>query len=107
MPGTSQAEEILKGEHHLRKMAERVDVNSKISVSFFLFVGDVNGTSSTAVSVKFVWRMNDGTYAISSLPIEKICVKLDEKAIEPSISIFSKKGVPQTSGNCSQISEAG
>jgi len=81
----SQAEQILQGEHKLRKMAERTDINSRISGSFFLFVGDITGEVKTSVSVKFAWEMNDGTYAISSLPLEKIRVKLDEKATTPTI----------------------
>lgn len=81
----SQAEQILNGEHMLRKMAERMDVSSRISGSFFLFVGDLSGTTKTTISVKFAWEMNDGTYALSSLPLEKIRVKLDKKATTPTI----------------------
>lgn len=84
-PPPSQAEQILKGEHKLRKMAERTEVNSRISGSFFLFVGNVSGTTETNISVKFAWEMNDGIYAISSLPLEKIRVKFDEKAETPTI----------------------
>jgi hypothetical protein len=82
----SAAEKVLQGEHQLRKMAERTEVNSRISGGFFLFVGGMSGKTSTDVSVKFSWKMNDGTYAISSLPIEKIRVKLDEKAIAPTVT---------------------
>ncbi len=81
----SQAEQILKDEHILRKMAERTDVNSNISASFFLFVGGFSETTKTTVSVKFAWKMNDGTYALSSLPLEKIRVKLDESTTTPTI----------------------
>lgn len=82
---SSQAEQILKGEHKLRKMTERTDVNSSISGIFFLFIGNLSGTSKTTVSVKFAWEMNDGIYAISSLPLEKIRVKLEESATTPTI----------------------
>lgn len=81
----SQAEQILKGEHRLRKMVERTEVNSRISGSFFLFVGDVSGSTKTTLSVKFAWEMNDGVYAISSLPLEKIRVRLDENTTVPTI----------------------
>ena len=81
----SQAEQILQGEHKLRKMTERTDINARISGIFFLFIGNISGTMNTSVSVKFAWEMNDGTYAISSLPLEKIRVKLDEKATTPTI----------------------
>lgn len=95
----SQAEQILKGEHQLRKMAERTDVNSNISASFFLFIGDLSGTTTTTVSVKFAWKMNDGVYALSSLPLEKIRIKLDEKATTPTIKFrwrrYISGGTPQ------------
>lgn len=81
----SQAEALLRGEHKLRKMAERVDVKSNISASFFLFVGDLSATTQTNISVKFAWEMNDGTYALSSLPLTKIRVKLDERVEAPTI----------------------
>ena len=91
---SSQAEQILKGEHKLRKIAERTDVNSKISGSFFLFVGGLNGKAETTVSVKFAWEMNDGTYALSSLPLEKIRVKLDENATTPTIKFRWTRSYP-------------
>ncbi len=69
----------------LRKMAERTDASSRVYGSFFLFMGDLSATTKTTVSVKFAWEMNDGTYALSSLPLEKIRVKLDEKAAAPTI----------------------
>lgn len=81
----SQAEQILKGEHKLRKMVERSENNSKISGNFFLIFGGLDGSTTTKVLIKFAWEMNDGTYALSSLPLEKIRVKLDEKATEPTI----------------------
>ena len=81
----SQAEQILGGEHKLRKMIERTGTNSNISGGFFLFAGALNGGTTTNVLVKFAWEMNDGTYAISSLPLEKIRVKLDEKVATPTI----------------------
>ncbi len=81
----SKTEQILQGDHKLRKMVERTETNSHISGGFFLFVGALNGGTTTNVSVKFAWEMNDGTYAISSLPIEKIRIKLDEKVATPTI----------------------
>jgi hypothetical protein len=85
-PPPSQAEQILRGEHLLRKITERTDINSVISGSFFLFVGNLNSTTKTTIAVKFAWKMNDGIYyALSSLPLEKIRVKFDEKAITPTI----------------------
>lgn len=84
-PDSSWSEAVLKGEHSLRKMTENTEVNSKISGSFFFLVGGFDGSTKTEMSVKFAWQMNDGTYAISSLPLEKIRVKFDEKATMPRI----------------------
>ncbi len=81
----SFAGKILKGEHCLRKMMEKTEVNSKISGSFFLLGGSFSGETEEITSVKFAWKMNDGTYAISSLPLEKIRVKFDETATTPTI----------------------
>jgi len=81
----SPAEQILKGEHKLQKMAEQTEVNSKTSASFFLIMGDINTATKTTLSTKFAWEMNDGTYAVSSLPLEKIRVKIDEKVTMPTI----------------------
>ena len=44
--------------------------------------------------------MNDGTYAISSLPLEKIRVKLDKEATTPTIKFkwhpwHGNRGTPQ------------
>lgn len=76
---------ILVGEHRLRRMAEYMDVNPKISASFFVVMGSISNTTNTIVSVKFAWEMNDGIYAISSLPLEKIRIKIDEKVLTPTI----------------------
>jgi len=81
----SQAEHILNGEHRLRKMSERREVDSSISGGFFLIIGELNASTTTRVSVKFAWEMNDGTYAISSLPLEKIRVKIDKEVATPTI----------------------
>jgi hypothetical protein len=95
----SKAEPILAGEHQLRKMAERTEVNSRISGGFFLFVGGISGTTQTAVNVKFAWKMNDGTYAISSLPLERIRVRIDENVAAPTIKFrwrpFGGEWTPQ------------
>ena len=87
----SQAEQVLKGEHKLRKMVERTEVNSNISAGFFLFVGAFNAKTKTIISVKFAWEMNDGIYAVSSLPLEKIRIKIDERVAGPTIKFCWKR----------------
>ena len=96
-PPPSQAEQILKGEHKLRKMVERTETNSNISGGFFLFVGALSGGTTTSMLVKFAWEMNDGTYALSSLPLEKIRIKLDEDITTPTIKFrWGPSNHPQT-----------
>lgn len=81
----SFAERMLGGEHKLRKMGERIETSSRISGGYFLFWGSLEGSATTNVTVTFAWRLNDGTYAISSLPIEKIRIAFNEKAETPTI----------------------
>jgi hypothetical protein len=98
-PPDSPAQAVLQGEHKLRKMMGQTEVNSSLSGGFFLFVGDVKAKTSTAVSVKFAWEMNDGTYAISSLPLEKIRVKINEEAKTPTVKfrwrLWCRRNMPQ------------
>src|SRR3989344_4929536 len=84
-PEPTKAERLLGGVHNLRKMSERTEVNSHISGGFFLVFGVLDGGSKTTISVKFAWQMDDGTYAISSLPLEHIRVRIDDKITTPTI----------------------
>lgn len=84
--------EIIGGEHRLRKMSERTNMESKTSGSFFILLGDFRSSTETKVHVKFAWEMNDGTYAISSLPLEKIRIKIDEKAKTPTVQFVWNLG---------------
>jgi hypothetical protein len=74
----SNAESFLKGEHQLRKMVEKEELFGTMSGGFFLFMGGINGEMKSQTNVKFAWEMNDKTYAISSLPIERFRIKFDE-----------------------------
>ncbi|MFA6603278.1 MAG: hypothetical protein WCT10_00380 [Patescibacteria group bacterium] len=76
---------ILQGEHQLRKIAERTETSSRATGGFFLFVGSYGSSSQQQVIVRFAWQMPDGIYAISSLPLERIRVKLDNAAAVPTI----------------------
>lgn len=84
-PKPSYAEKILSGEHGLRKMAERIGTESKTSASFFLIAGNFKSSTSTETLIKFAWKMNDGTYAFSSLPLEKFRVRFEETASVPTV----------------------
>lgn len=76
---------LLQGEHQLRKMGTLIGTNSKESRDFFLVSYSERKETNTVTQIKFAWRMNDGQYAISSLPVEKFRVKLDGKATTPTI----------------------
>lgn len=78
-------DDILSGEHQLRKMGQLVGSESKTKQSFFLISYNQKETKTTVVSIKFAWKMNDGTYALSSLPLEKIRIKLEKNISAPTI----------------------
>jgi hypothetical protein len=81
----SQAGLMLRGEHELRKMNNFTSTNSKTNASFFLISSNFNQEKKEDLQVKFAWKMNDGTYAISSLPLEKIRIKFDPNSQAPVI----------------------
>jgi len=76
---------VLKGEHQLRKMFIVQEKEGSTSESFFLIWGSVSGESQETANVKFAWQMSDGTYALSSLPLEKFRVKFDNNKGIPTI----------------------
>lgn len=74
------AQAVLGGEHQLKKMTTRAGLNGRISGSYFLFGESVSGSLNESSGVTFSWPLDDGTYAISTLPVEMIRVKIDQKA---------------------------
>lgn len=80
------AGEILKGEHQLRKVAAKIDVDSRTTTSYFMFTSVREGSNIVHnFSVKFSWMMNDGSYMLSSLPLDKIRVRFDVSYEVPTI----------------------
>ena len=77
----SSVGQILAGEHQLRKMTNVT--TSESNGSFFLFLGSFSQSESLKVS--FAWKMNDGTFAISTLPMEKIRIKINNVVATPTI----------------------
>src|SRR3989344_3634937 len=79
--------------HQLRKMfVEEKEVivrkpsRDNLSGGFFLFIGGVSGeykegttTKYQVTHVRFAWEIKDNTYVITTLPLEKIRIKLVEK----------------------------
>jgi hypothetical protein len=91
-----------EGSHQLRKMFvkdEKVTVKEPgrghLSGSFFLFIGGISGDYKEGTEVKymvthvrFAWEIKDNTYVITTLPLEKVRIKLAEKVEAPTVSFF-------------------
>jgi hypothetical protein len=86
--------EFLGGDRVLRKMTSYTGEKIEGSGSFFLFSGSANITGESQISVMFAWRMNDGSYQISSLPLTKIRVKFNDQAESPTIKFVLQKPGP-------------
>jgi hypothetical protein len=83
--GESCVSEVLKGEHKLRRLSSLALNESESSGGLFLFFGSSSFESNQKVFAYFSWEMNDGSYAISFLPIEKIRINLVEDQDCPTI----------------------
>lgn len=87
--------------HEIRKMFvkdEEMTIKEPgrghFSGGFFLFMGGVSGDYKEGTEIKqvvnnvrFAWEIKDKTYSITTLPLEKIRIKLVEKG-EPTVSFF-------------------
>ncbi len=78
----------LAGDHQLRKMVNIKSTDA--SGSFFLFVGSF--AQHETLKVSFAWKLNDGTYAISTLPMDKIRVRIDNNITVPTIKFRWRSG---------------
>lgn len=88
--------------HQLRKMfvqEEEVTIREpsrgSVSGGFFLFAGGISGDYKEGTTIKyqvthvrFAWEIKDNTYIITTLPLEKIRIKLVEKSDAPTVSFF-------------------
>lgn len=89
-------EEVLGGDHPLRKITTTTASEGYVGGGFFLFVGGVYGSFEATTRVQFAWLMNDKeTWAISSLPLEKIRVRLKETESGPymQFQVIGRRGV--------------
>ncbi len=75
----------LEGTHQLRKMTQGTSNNTRSSSSFFLFSGSSYNEQSTEPIVSFAWKMNDGTYALSTLPFGKIRIRILDSIHIPTV----------------------
>lgn len=88
--------------HELRKMFVRENevtvkqpAEAELSGRFFLGIGSVHGTyrgatetKSLITHVRFAWKIQDNTYTTTTLPLDKIRIKLVEEIGTPTVSFF-------------------
>lgn len=73
---------MLDGQHELRKMDRIFGSEGKIQGSFFAFGGgSFNGELHPSVYVTFAWKMNNGDYALSALPLQSFVVHFEKVQI--------------------------
>lgn len=94
----STSEFLLSGKHVLRKMFTGAETSNSVSGGYFMFLGVGGGSAQSDTkrvsTVQFAWKMNDDTYAISSLPLEKIRIRFSDKATTPIIEfVYTKTSV--------------
>lgn len=94
----------LEGSHKLRKMFhsdEEMTIKEpgkgNLSGGFFFFMGGISGNykegtevKSVVNNVRFAWEIENSTYVITTLPLEKIRIKIVEKG-EPTASFSLNK----------------
>lgn len=81
----SPVNNILTGEHELRRFKIATKEGYSWSESYFLLGGGGSGRTYKETKVSFSWKMNTGEYAISEIEIGKIRVRIDSTAIKPYI----------------------
>lgn len=96
----SEVKEFYETPHQLRKMfskEEEVTVRKpgegSFSGGFFMFIGGVSGdyqegteTKYNSTHIRFAWEIKDSTYIITTLPIEKVRIRLTTQAETPTVS---------------------
>jgi len=82
----SNTGKLLQGEHLLRRFKVKTTTESRWSGSYFLIGGSSSGGSFTKTNVSFSFQLPDTTYAMATLPYEKIRVKLDSTITEPYVT---------------------
>lgn len=77
---------FLQGQHPLRKIVEWTDRSAHVNGGFFLFLGSISADSKETGKIRFAWRMSDSIYAMSTMPIDRIRVRIDDRAVVPTIA---------------------
>ena len=82
-------DQTFQGVHQLRRTKESTSTSSNMSASlydgFFFSSASVSGSSKVTTLLRFAWQMNDGSYAISSINIDDVRVKIDSTAYIPTV----------------------
>lgn len=81
---------FFSGKHSLQRLVQYGEVESQLGGGGFFFLGigagSISGETKNKYSVKFAWKSNeDESFIISSIPLEKVRVKFDEKAEVPQV----------------------
>lgn len=76
---------VLQGDHLLRQVSSFRGTDGSIEGSYFLFIGDVRGTTTETYKVTFAWQGNDGAYRYTTLPLEKVLVVPDAHIGKPFV----------------------
>ena len=74
------------GQHELRKFKIFSSTESKISGIYFLIAGSVSGESKTQTNVTFSWKMDNGDYIISEMPLTQIKIRIDDNIKKPYVT---------------------
>ena len=79
------------GQHELRKFKIFSSTESKISGIYFLIAGSVSGESKTQTNVTFSWKMDNGDYIISKMPLTQIKIRIDDNIKKPYVTFEMKE----------------
>jgi hypothetical protein len=99
--GTDPASEVQAfygSQHQLRKMFCNPEVKTEpakgeLSGGWFLFMGGVDGKYTgekqyVVTNIRFAWEIENNTYTITTLPLNRVRVKLDETVKAPTVSFM-------------------
>lgn len=75
----------LDEEYPLARLHVRNTTSMNASGGFFLIAGAFQAQSQTSMTVKFSWLTEQGYYMVTTVPIERIRIRLDEQRIVPSV----------------------
>lgn len=97
-----KARGTFNGSHELRKLTEGSFQTETVSGSGFFFFGtglvDLSGEKSTNNNIIFAWE-NKGEYIISSVPLERVRIRLDPDINIPSVQfVFNDDFTSNRSG---------